>query len=73
MDLRERPSIVTARHPWETVHAALFCRVLRDPLGVGRPVAVLDAGAGDGLVGGWFANERRALNVVDYRCNRLLH
>lgn len=48
MDLRERPSSVSTRHPWETVRARFFCRVLAGPL-VGA-VRVLDVGAGDGFV-----------------------
>jgi SAM-dependent methyltransferase len=50
MDLRERPSTLTARHPWETVRAQFFCRMLADPLSR-RPVDLLDVGAGDGFVG----------------------
>ncbi len=49
MDLRERPSTVTVRHPWEAVRARFFCRVLASPLT--GPVDVLDVGAGDGFVG----------------------
>lgn len=49
MDLRERPSSVTVRHPWEAVRARFFCRVLASPLT--EPVDVLDIGAGDGFVG----------------------
>jgi SAM-dependent methyltransferase len=48
MDLRERPSSVTIRHPWETVRARFFCRVLANP--VVDAVRVLDIGAGDGFV-----------------------
>jgi SAM-dependent methyltransferase len=50
MDLRERPATLTARHPWETVRAQFFCRMLADLLG-SRPVDLLDIGAGDGFVG----------------------
>lgn len=49
MDLRERPSSVTVRHPWEAVRARFFCRVLASPLT--EPIDVLDVGAGDGFVG----------------------
>ncbi|HEX3764363.1 MAG TPA: class I SAM-dependent methyltransferase [Kofleriaceae bacterium] len=50
MDLRERPSTVTVRHPWEAVRARFFCRVLASPLT--GPVDLLDIGAGDGFFGG---------------------
>lgn len=50
MDLRERPQTVTNRHPWETVRAGFFCRVLADPLTASAPVSVVDVGAGDGYV-----------------------
>jgi SAM-dependent methyltransferase len=49
MDLRERPSTVTVRHPWEAVRARFFTRVLASSLT--GPVDVLDIGAGDGFVG----------------------
>jgi SAM-dependent methyltransferase len=49
MDLRERPSTVTIRHPWEAVRARFFTRVLAGPLT--GPIDVLDIGAGDGFVG----------------------
>lgn len=52
MDLRERSSTPSTRHPWETVRARFFSRVLADPLPSGGPVNVLDVGAGDGFVGG---------------------
>lgn len=48
MDLRERPMAPTTRHPWETVRAGFFSRVLAG--GAGRPLEVLDVGAGDGFV-----------------------
>lgn len=47
MDLRERPSNPTTRHPWETVRAGFFSRLLAD---TSRPLDVLDVGAGDGFV-----------------------
>lgn len=52
MDLRERSSTLTTRHPWETVRAAFYCRLLADPLAAHRSVSVVDIGAGDGFVGG---------------------
>jgi SAM-dependent methyltransferase len=51
MDLRERPSTITARHPWEIVRAQFFCGVLASPVG-DRAVELLDVGAGDGFVAG---------------------
>lgn len=51
MDLRERRSTVTTRHPWETVRARFFTRVLAQP-GVASALDVLDVGAGDGFVAG---------------------
>jgi SAM-dependent methyltransferase len=48
MDLRERPTTPTTRHPWETVRAGFFSRVLAG--GAGRQLEVLDVGAGDGFV-----------------------
>jgi 2-polyprenyl-3-methyl-5-hydroxy-6-metoxy-1,4-benzoquinol methylase len=51
MDLRERPATLTARHPWETVRARFFPRLLADPQRTALPVSVLDVGAGDGFVG----------------------
>lgn len=50
MDLRERFSTPTTRHPWETVRAGFFSRVLADPRSTTRPLTVLDVGAGDGFV-----------------------
>jgi SAM-dependent methyltransferase len=52
MDLRERPSTPTTRHPWETVRAQFFTRLLADPVRAVQPVSVLDVGAGDGFVAG---------------------
>src|SRR3954469_25891915 len=64
MDLRERPSTLTSRHPWETVRAGFFCRVLADPLAAGHPVRVVDVGAGDGFVGGKLLDELPAGSSV---------
>jgi SAM-dependent methyltransferase len=50
MDLRERPQHLIARHPWETARAAFFCTVVRGAHDRGRPLRVLDVGAGDGFV-----------------------
>lgn len=53
MDLRERPSGVPMRHPWETVRAQFFTRLLAEQLGRGAPLDVLDVldvGAGDGFM-----------------------
>jgi SAM-dependent methyltransferase len=50
MDLRERPSGVPMRHPWETVRARFFTRLLADQLGRGPALDVLDVGAGDGFM-----------------------
>src|ERR1051326_8261960 len=49
MDLREQPSTITTRHPWESVRARFFCRVLAGA--APGPLDVLDVGAGDGFVG----------------------
>lgn len=50
MDLRERPSTPTTRHPWETVRARFFTRVLVGAGVAERAMRVLDIGAGDGFV-----------------------
>jgi hypothetical protein len=50
MDLRERLTTPTTRHPWETVRGQFFSRVLADALSSGSPVRVLDLGAGDAFV-----------------------
>ena len=52
MDLREVPSTPFQRHPWEVARARFFGRVLEKEC-AGRPVQVLDVGAGDG----YFATE----------------
>ena len=49
MDLREWSSTVTTRHPWESVRARFFSRMLANPAR-SRPLDVLDVGAGDGYV-----------------------
>jgi SAM-dependent methyltransferase len=50
MDLREQPTTLTTRHPWETVRAEFYCRVLADPRAVRAPISLVDLGAGDGFV-----------------------
>lgn len=50
MDLRERPATVNTRHPWETVRADFYCRVLARRRTVREPIHVVDVGAGDGFV-----------------------
>lgn len=51
MDLRELPGAPFVTHPWETARANFFCRVLnRHVVVLGRPLRVLDIGAGDGVV-----------------------
>ncbi|TMA36338.1 MAG: methyltransferase domain-containing protein [Deltaproteobacteria bacterium] len=51
MDLSERPSRPSRRHPWEVARFHFFRAVLRDAGADRRPVTILDAGSGDG----WFA------------------
>lgn len=48
MDLAELPSADFRRHPWEVARCDFYLRVLDDAGLLGRPVEVLDAGAGDG-------------------------
>jgi SAM-dependent methyltransferase len=50
MDLRERPSEVPKRHPWETVRAEFFTRLVSDEVESGKALRVLDVGAGDGFM-----------------------
>ena len=50
MDLRERPSEVPRRHPWETVRAEFFTSLLSDEVDPGKALRVLDVGAGDGFM-----------------------
>jgi SAM-dependent methyltransferase len=50
MDLRERPSGVPMRHPWETVRAQFFARLVAEQLGRGTALDALDVGAGDGFM-----------------------
>jgi len=50
MDLRELPTTPFVRHPWETARAAFFADVVLRRSPPGRPVAVLDVGAGDGYL-----------------------
>jgi SAM-dependent methyltransferase len=52
MDLRERPTKMSTRYPWETVRARFFSRLLAGPLPSSQPVRVLDVGAGDAFVAG---------------------
>jgi len=51
MDLSERPSQPSRRHPWEVARFQFFRAVLRDAGADQRPLSILDAGSGDG----WFA------------------
>jgi 2-polyprenyl-3-methyl-5-hydroxy-6-metoxy-1,4-benzoquinol methylase len=51
MDLKELPARAFARHPWETVRADFFLRLLRERLDA-RALQVLDIGAGDGFFAG---------------------
>src|SRR5215203_824213 len=51
MDLRELAEDGgRSRHPWESARARYFSRLLARRLPVGRPVRVLDVGAGDGYL-----------------------
>jgi 2-polyprenyl-3-methyl-5-hydroxy-6-metoxy-1,4-benzoquinol methylase len=47
MDLKELPTRSFARHPWESVRADFFLRLLRERA-LGRAKSALDIGAGDG-------------------------
>jgi SAM-dependent methyltransferase len=47
MDLKELPARAFARHPWESVRADFFLRLLRKRT-AGRALSALDIGAGDG-------------------------
>lgn len=51
MDLSERPSSQSHRHPWESARFEFFAGVCGDLLPADRPLRVLDAGSGDA----WFA------------------
>jgi 2-polyprenyl-3-methyl-5-hydroxy-6-metoxy-1,4-benzoquinol methylase len=53
MDLKERTAGTTTRHPWETVRAEFFTRVVGER--AGGALEVLDLGAGDGFVAGELA------------------
>jgi SAM-dependent methyltransferase len=64
MDLRELPDSSFIRHPWETARCAHFLSQVRayDPArGAG---AILDVGAGDGLIAGELARELPASHVT---------
>jgi SAM-dependent methyltransferase len=49
MDLREIPTHAFKRHPWETVRADFFVRLLRSHV-QGQALSVVDFGAGDGFL-----------------------
>lgn len=57
MDLVERKSSFSSRHPWEVARAEFFLRLLERHGLLGRPGDWLDAGAGDA----WFAKQLRRL------------
>ncbi len=50
MDLSEIPAGSFARHPWEVARARFFGAQLRALVTDGRPLSVLDVGAGDGFL-----------------------
>ena len=50
MDLRERPSGTTHRHPWERARADFFARLVEEQLAPRAPLRVLDVGAGDAFL-----------------------
>lgn len=62
MDLSERGAS-TRRHPWETVRAEFFLRLL-DAWAPADAVDVLDVGAGDSWFGTELATQRPGLRVV---------
>jgi SAM-dependent methyltransferase len=50
MDLNELPATPFRRHPWEIARARFFAQTVAGAIPVGRPVQVLDVGAGDGYL-----------------------
>jgi SAM-dependent methyltransferase len=52
MDLKERNGAGARRHPWETVRFDFFSRLVRESVGDGAGLSILDVGAGDA----WFAS-----------------
>lgn len=57
MDLSEIPAGTFARHPWEVPRAQFFGAQLRGLVTAGRPLSVLDVGAGDGFLADRVARE----------------
>jgi SAM-dependent methyltransferase len=51
MDLNEVPQTPFRRHPWEIARSRFFGGVVNEAIAAGRPVRVLDIGAGDGYLG----------------------
>lgn len=62
MDLRERRSASTARHPWERARLAFVDDLVRVHAVDGD---VVDIGAGDGFVAAWFHAAGRRVFAVD--------
>jgi hypothetical protein len=50
MDLHELPDRPFQRHPWEVARARFFCSVLAGQGAPGRPLRIMDVGAGDGYL-----------------------
>jgi SAM-dependent methyltransferase len=64
MDLLERRSGESRRHPWELARADLLVRVLASHAGVLHDAALLDVGAGDGWAGDRIRDAVRARRLV---------
>lgn len=65
MDLVETPTQPSEhRHPWESVRAEFFLRVLREAKLLRPDVSTLDVGAGDAWLAARFATEARASTVT---------
>jgi len=64
MDLSEIPAGTFARHPWEVPRAQFFGAQLRGLVTVGRPLSVLDVGAGDGFLADLVSRELPAGSQV---------
>jgi len=64
MDLSEKPSADTARHPWERSRAEFFIGVCSELGLLGGAERILDAGAGDG----WLADQLAPLTEAKITC-----
>jgi Methyltransferase domain len=69
MDLRERTTSSSPRHPWEQSRAAFFSRMVTEIHPKARPARVLDVGSGDGWLASQLSTRLPGAEVVCWDIN----